>query len=193
MEFEPDDPSQAAEIENNLTTYSAPQRLRGAPNEQQRIRELKQSLQELAELALKEKRRLDFTPSVMPIQGYITSHFGWRISPFTGSRHLHRGLDIVNKIGTPVAASASGRILFADKEEFWGKAVFIVHRDGIVTKYGHLSEISVKPGQMVERGDKVGEVGMSGRTTGPHLHYQIEINGKAVDPLHFLIDDFRSN
>jgi len=156
---------------------------------EERVTYLKKRIKELANLALKEKKRLDYTPSILPVQGYLTSKFGWRISPFTGRRHLHRGIDLVNRIGTPIKATAAGKVIFAGKENFWGNAVFIEHRDGIVTKYGHMSSIAVSEGQSVHRGEIIGYIGMSGRTTGPHVHYQIEINEKPVDPLQFVIEE----
>jgi len=158
-------------------------------NTDDRVKRLKKRLEDLVYLALREKKRLDYTPSILPTQGYMTSRFGYRISPFTGRRHFHRGIDLVNKLGTPIKATASGRVVFAGKELYWGNAVFIEHRDGIVSKYGHLSEIKVRRGDTVVRGDLIGLMGMSGRTTGPHLHYQIEINNKAVDPTKFVIQE----
>jgi murein DD-endopeptidase MepM/ murein hydrolase activator NlpD len=155
----------------------------------QRVARLKERLNELADLALVEKKRLDYTPSIMPVPGYMTSRFGWRHSPFTGQRHFHRGVDVVNKLGTPIKATANGKVIFAGKKEFWGNTVWIAHRDGIVTKYGHMSEYSVKKGEQVERGELIGKIGMSGRTTGPHLHYQIEKDDKATDPMQFIIDE----
>ncbi len=155
----------------------------------ERVKRLKKRLEELADLALQEKKRLDYTPSILPAQGYMTSRFGWRMSPFTGKRHFHRGIDLVNKIGTPVKATAAGRVILAGKEVYWGNVIFIEHRDGIVSKYGHLSEIKVRRGDKVGRGDLIALIGMSGRTTGPHLHYQIEINNKAADPTKFVIEE----
>jgi len=155
-----------------------------------RVTRLKQRLDELADLALQEKKRLDFTPSIMPTIGYLTSGFGWRKSPFTGKRHFHRGVDVVNKLGTPVKSTAEGKVVFAGTMEYWGNCVFISHRDGIISKYGHLNSFDVAPGQEVKRGEVIGYIGMSGRTTGPHLHYQIEIRDKAVNPLQFVISEF---
>ena len=185
-----------AVLENELESASESSTLRfathnyGSQTSDQRVARLKVRLEELADLALVEKKRLDFTPSIMPTTGYMTSRFGWRKSPFTGQRHFHRGVDIVNKLGTPIKASANGKVIFAGKKEFWGNTVWIEHRDGIVSKYGHMSEFSVKKGEEVARGEVIGKIGMSGRTTGPHLHYQVEIGEKAVDPMRvFVIDE----
>lgn len=154
-----------------------------------RVEMLRDRLTELAVLAVKEKTRLDLSPSISPSTGYITSYYGWRRSPFTGRRDMHRGIDIVNRIGTPVKATANGTISFAGKEVFWGNAVFIEHRDGIVSKYGHMSSLNVKEGDHVTRGQVIGFIGMTGRTTGPHVHYQIEINGNPINPMQFIIDE----
>lgn len=154
-----------------------------------RVARLKQRLDALADLALQEKTRLDFTPSILPTPGYMTSRFGWRKSPFTGKRHFHRGVDVVNKLGTPVNSTAAGKVIFAGEKDYWGNCVFIAHRDGIISKYGHLNSFNVTTGQEVTRGEQIGLIGMSGRATGPHLHYQIEIGEKAVDPLQFVLSE----
>jgi len=154
------------------------------------VAQLKNRLEELAVLAVKKKTRLDYTPSVRPAQGYISSGFGWRRSPFTGKRHYHRGIDIVNKIGTPIKATASGRVIFVGQENFWGNSIFIRHINGMITKFGHLSSFEVSRGDSVHRGDVIGYLGMSGRSTGPHLHYQIEIAGHAVNPLQFILENY---
>lgn len=158
-----------------------------------RISLLQGRLDELSNLAEKEKTRLDYTPSILPSSGYITSRFGWRNCPFTGERQIHRGIDVVNKIGTPVRATAAGRVIFAGKEVYWGNAVFIEHQKGVVTKYGHMSSLNVKVGDQVTRGQLIGNIGMTGRTTGPHVHYQIEIDEQVVNPMQFIIDERRYN
>ena len=154
------------------------------------VAQLKKRLEDLAVLAVRKKTRLDYTPSVRPAQGYISSKFGWRRSPFTGRRHYHRGIDIVNKIGTPVKATASGQVYFVGTETFWGNSIFIRHIDGMVSKFGHLSMFEVADGDSVRRGDIIGYLGMSGRSTGPHLHYQIEIGDRALDPMRFILEDY---
>ena len=154
------------------------------------LAQLKKRLEDLAVLAVKKKNRLDYTPSVRPAQGYISSKFGWRRSPFTGRRHYHRGIDIVNKIGTPVKATASGRVYFVGTKIFWGNSIFIEHIDGMLSKFGHLSMFEVDNGDSVRRGDIIGYMGMSGRSTGPHLHYQIEIGDQALDPMRFILEDY---
>lgn len=182
-------------VENDLESTSESSSIRrttknyDSQTPDQRVARLKLRLAELAELALAKKYLFDFTPSIMPASGYMTSRFGWRRSPFTGQRHFHRGVDVVNKLGTPIRATANGEVLFVGKKQFWGNTVWIKHRDGIISKYGHMNELEVAMGDKIERGRIIGTIGMSGRTTGPHLHYQIEIGDKAVDPMRFVIDE----
>ncbi len=138
---------------------------------------------------LKEQQTLlNFTPSVWPVRGWISSHFGYRTSPFTGRRELHKGLDIVNRRGTPVVVTADGEVVFAGYKSGYGKIVIVDHGLERVTKYGHLAEILVQSGDMVTRGQELGKVGSTGRSTGPHLHYEVVVNGEAVDPADYLLD-----
>ena len=138
---------------------------------------------------LKEQQTLlNFTPSIWPVRGWISSRFGYRVSPFTGRRELHKGIDIVNRRGTPVVVTADGRIVFAGHKRGYGKMVIVDHGLDRVTKYAHLSEISVQSGDSVTRGEELGKLGSTGRSTGPHLHYEIVDNGKLVDPVGYLLD-----
>lgn len=138
---------------------------------------------------LKEQQTLlNFTPSVWPVRGWISSRFGYRVSPFTGRRELHKGLDIVNRKGTPVVVTADGRVVFAGYKHGYGKMVIVDHGLDKLTKYGHLSKISVHCGDSVTRGQELGKIGSTGRSTGPHLHYEVVVNGKAVDPVDYLLD-----
>ncbi len=131
---------------------------------------------------------LNFTPSVWPVRGWISSRFGYRVSPFTGRRELHKGLDIVNRSGTPVVTTADGQVVFAGYKGGYGKMVTVDHGLGKVTKYGHLSKITVRSGDSVVRGQDLGLLGNTGRSTGPHLHYEVVVNGKAVNPVDYLLD-----
>ncbi|MCD6292867.1 MAG: M23 family metallopeptidase [Deltaproteobacteria bacterium] len=138
---------------------------------------------------LKEQQTLlNFTPSVWPVRGWISSRFGYRVSSLTGRRELHKGLDIVNRRGTPVVVTADGQVIFAGYKGGYGKVVIIDHGLGKVTKYGHLSKISVHNGDSVVRGQELGLLGSTGRSTGPHLHYEVVVNGKAVNPVDYLLD-----
>jgi len=138
---------------------------------------------------LEQKRNfLASTPSIRPVRGWITSKFGYRKSPFTGQREFHSGLDIANKSGTKIIATANGRISYAARKTYIGNLVIIDHGFGKVTKYGHLKKVLVKRGQKVKRGDVIGLVGNTGRSTGPHVHYEVRINGTPVNPLKYILN-----
>jgi len=138
---------------------------------------------------LEQKRNiLAATPSIRPVSGWVTSGFGNRISPFTGQKEFHSGLDIANAPGTKIIAPANGRVSVAAEKLYIGNLLVIDHDHGRVTQYGHLKEILVTPGQEVKRGDVIALVGNTGRSTGPHLHYEILINGTPVNPLKYILN-----
>ncbi|MDD5673726.1 MAG: M23 family metallopeptidase [Chitinivibrionales bacterium] len=130
------------------------------------------------------------SPSLTPVHGRITSPFGIRVHPFTGEPLLHEGVDIANNIGTPVFAPADGIISYVGEEGYFGKLVIIQHpRSGYKTMYGHLEKAKVSFGQQIKRGALIGYLGNSGRTTGPHLHYQISRWDKLVNPLNCILPE----
>ena len=133
--------------------------------------------------------RLNSAPSILPVTGIITSGFGYRKSPFTGRRELHRGVDILNEDGTPIISTADGVVKELSFNSLWGENILISHTNDIETQYGHLKEIKVKVGQEVKRGDIIATLGRSGRATGPHLHYQILVKGTPVDPIDYIIEE----
>lgn len=133
-------------------------------------------------------RLLRSTPSAMPVLGSFSDGFGWRNDPFTNEPEFHKGLDIVAPSGTRVQATADGVVTRVGRTAGYGKMVQISHGYGLATLYGHLSEILVRPGQRVHRGDVLGRVGSTGRSTGPHVHYEVYRSGRAVDPRKFLAD-----
>jgi murein DD-endopeptidase MepM/ murein hydrolase activator NlpD len=128
-------------------------------------------------------------PSLIPAKGRLTSKFGFRSSPFTGKRTMHRGIDIAAPKGTEIMAPADGKVIFAGWGKDFGRAVIISHGFGIITKYGHTSKMLVKKGQKVTRGQVIAKVGTTGRSTGDHLHYEVWVNGKAVNPNRFLLEE----
>jgi murein DD-endopeptidase MepM/ murein hydrolase activator NlpD len=128
------------------------------------------------------------TPTIWPVRGWITSGFGQRISPFTGRLHMHEGLDICARTGTPVKATADGVVIYTGWKSDFGKLVTIDHGCGYRTRYGHLSKIYVKNGQRITRGETVGALGNTGRSTGPHLHYEVKVAGLPVNPKTYLLD-----
>ncbi len=130
--------------------------------------------------------RLSQAPTLWPVEGRITGAFGERIDPFNGEGAFHRGVDISTSYGNPVVAPADGSITYADFMSGYGRMVVIDHGHGITTRYGHLSAFTVSDGQSVKRGDIIGYVGMSGRSTGPHLHYEVWLHDTPVNPYKYL-------
>jgi hypothetical protein len=147
----------------------------------------KDSFTELLNFLREQKSILAATPSIWPVIGWTTSEFGYRVSPFTGRREFHRGIDIATEIGKEVVAPADGVVSRVGEERSMGNLVEINHGNGLVTVYGHLlNRGDVKRGQKVKRGDVIGYVGNSGRSTGPHLHYGICKDGIYIDPRRYL-------
>lgn len=128
----------------------------------------------------------DTVPSLWPVRGQITAGFGQRLDPFTGEGAFHSGVDIGSPIGAGVGASAEGIVLQAGPESGYGNEIMLDHGFGIATKYGHLSKVFVVPGQEVKAGQVIGAVGMTGRATGPHLHYEVIVNDTPVNPMKYL-------
>lgn len=133
-------------------------------------------------------RHVSATPAIAPVAGILTSGFGYRRDPITGQRAYHSGLDISAPPGKPVKAAAAGIVVRTDDYGPLGRAVHVSHGFGLVTIYGHLSRVLAKPGQKLERGDIVGLVGNTGRATGYHLHYEVQLNGQSVDPMSYILD-----
>lgn len=139
--------------------------------------------------ALRDNRGiLAAMPSIWPVTGFVSSSFGGRTSPFSRGGQFHKGLDISNRMGTPIVAPAEGTVTMAGRDGAYGNSVEINHGGGIVTKYAHLQRATVKPGQWVRRGEVIGHIGMTGRTTGPHLHYEVRLNGVPVNPMRYILE-----
>ena len=130
--------------------------------------------------------RANSAPNLWPVEGPVTGSFGERIDPFNGEGAFHSGIDIGSSYGHEVIAPADGTVVFADFMGGYGRAVIIDHGHGITTRYGHLSNFAVMSGQHIQRGDTIGYVGLSGRSTGPHLHYEVRINDTPVNPHKYL-------
>ncbi len=128
-----------------------------------------------------------FLPTLVPVENVnYTSNFGYRIDPFTGHSTFHEGVDFAAESGTPINAAASGKVIYADVHPAYGKCVEIDHGNGLVTRYAHGSELLVKEGDLVVRGQRISRVGSTGRSTGPHLHFEVRLNGVAQNPGRFL-------
>jgi len=136
-----------------------------------------------------KSRRLASTPSIWPTKGWVTSGYGQRTSPFTGRRQFHSGIDVASRSGMPVVAPARGRVVFAGKKGPLGRTLILDHGYGVRTTYGHNGKLHVKRGQEVERGEKIAVVGNTGRSTGPHLHYAVQVDGRRVNPMNYILDE----
>jgi murein DD-endopeptidase MepM/ murein hydrolase activator NlpD len=130
--------------------------------------------------------RLSAAPTLWPVEGRITGPFGERVDPFNGEGAFHRGVDISTSYGHPVLAPADGVVTYADFMSGYGRMIVIQHDQGISTRYGHLSGFAVTDGQKIQRGDVIGYVGLSGRSTGPHLHYEVWLHDTPVNPYKYL-------
>jgi murein DD-endopeptidase MepM/ murein hydrolase activator NlpD len=138
---------------------------------------------------LSERRDLlDHTPSIYPAYGWVSSHFGYRNDPFTGKVTLHKGLDVAGPIGTPVFSPAAGVVSYVGYEPGYGKIVSIDHGFGVVTRFAHNSKVFVKVGQQITRRDKISAIGNTGRSSGPHVHYEVRVNGIPVDPKNYVLE-----
>lgn len=135
------------------------------------------------------KTRLDHTPSIWPTKGWFSRGFGMKYDPFTGYKRMHRGIDFASHAGTIIVAAADGVIKSVGRNGDLGKMVTIDHGYGFVTRYGHLQSYKVKNGTRVKRGDVIGLMGSTGYSTGPHLHYEVQRNGKALNPMNFILND----
>lgn len=145
-------------------------------------------LQQIISKLSQQKTLLASIPSLAPVDGWITSSFGSRSSPFTGEPSHHKGIDVAAPVGTPIYAPADGVVVFSGKRNGFGNFVMVAHGYGITTGYGHNAQNLVSPGQVIRRGDQVATVGQSGRSTGPHLHYEVSVNGQVIDPKKFILN-----
>ena len=133
-------------------------------------------------------RAISSTPTIAPVRGILTSGFGTRSDPMTHGPGLHQGVDIAAAAGQPVYAAADGLVMLAGTATGYGEAIYLAHGFSISTRYGHLSEIDVHPGQRVHRGEMIGRVGSTGRSTGSHLHYEVRLDGNPVNPMAYILD-----
>lgn len=128
-----------------------------------------------------------FLPTLPPVENVsFTSNFGYRIDPFTGHQSFHEGVDFAVEAGTPINAAASGKVINAETHPAYGKTIDIDHGNGLVTRYAHASELLVSEGELVVRGQRIARVGSTGRSTGPHLHFEVRLNSAPQNPARFL-------
>lgn len=148
--------------------------------------EMESQLSLLEQVAVQRATMRRFTPNIWPVKGAITSHYGNRADPFNGDAEMHLGLDISALFNTQIHSPADGIILYSERKADYGNLIIVDHGNGLTTRYGHLSRSLVRVGQKVKRGDVIGLVGMTGRTTAPHLHYEVRLNDRPVNPRNYL-------
>jgi murein DD-endopeptidase MepM/ murein hydrolase activator NlpD len=150
----------------------------------------RQSFEEIHHRLTANAELLDHTPTLRPVEGgYISSGFGMRRDPFTKRIEAHAGVDICQERGTPIVATAGGQVIYVGRYYSYGKFVVIDHGFGYQTAYGHLNDFAVRQGQYVTKGQVIGTVGSTGRSTGTHVHYEVRVNGQPVDPTDYFFED----
>jgi len=162
------------------------------PSLERDLADLATRSQRLEEFYTDQKVLLASTPSIWPVRGYLSSGFGNRIDPFTGQKDFHPGIDISSPIGTKIVAPADGIVVKTGIMGAYGNAIVINHGFGIMTRYGHMASFNVRPGQRVKRGDVIGYVGSTGRSNAPHCHYEVWVRDQLQNPIHFILDEYRS-
>jgi murein DD-endopeptidase MepM/ murein hydrolase activator NlpD len=151
------------------------------------VEERSDQMSVLEALLVADSANRKFLPTKYPIvDGWYSSNYGYRIDPFTGQQSMHEGIDFPAGVGTPIVAAASGKVVFADWHPQYGKMIEIDHGNGLVSRYAHASTLLVKEGDLVVAGQRVAAVGTTGRSTGPHLHFEVRLNGTPQNPARFL-------
>ena len=155
-----------------------------------RSHRLQKDLAVLEQRFVAQSRLLSSTPSIAPVRGILTDGFGGRSDPFTGESGVHNAVDISSAVGQAVRAPADGIVVKAEWANGYGNVVYVSHGYGYSTRYGHLSGFAVRPGARIKRGDVIGYVCSTGRSTGPHLHYEVRMNNNPVNPLEYILNAF---
>ncbi len=150
---------------------------------------LKDNFYKIIDKMEKSSIKWEHVPLKWPLEGWISSQYGWRESPFSNEREFHTGLDITNIPGSPIKAPAQGYVKFTGWMGEYGKTIVIEHGFGYETRYGHLKKITVNEGSFVKKGDQLGTLGNTGRSSAPHLHYEILKNGKVENPMKYLLTE----
>jgi len=170
--------------EHEMSVNSLEQQLNGLT---QAVNDRSDKLLALETMLLQDQLNSKLLSSIPPIsEGFYSSNFGWRLDPFTGANAMHEGVDYMVPAGTAIRASAGGVVAYSDQHPQYGNMVEIDHGNDIVTRYAHASRLLVKVGQVVRRGEKIAEVGSTGRSTGNHLHFEVRYKGIAQNPVRFL-------
>jgi murein DD-endopeptidase MepM/ murein hydrolase activator NlpD len=175
--------------QSNMSNPTIDPGLRNAESISQKAQGIEMNLDTLAKFFEDKSYRMATTPSIYPTAGWMTSSFGKRKDPFTGEEEFHYGVDIATSHGSPIFATADGTVIKVKTEKIGGNVVIINHGGGVTTVYCHLSKFNVKVGQKVKRKDIIGFVGQTGKAIGPHVHYEVQKNGRAVNPYHYILED----
>lgn len=184
-----DDPGLPAEV--GVGGFGDPRDfLPDLPSMAERAANLRSQLDRVDDELQERNSRISARPAIMPVKGVFSSGYGYRDDPITGVQAFHRGIDLSAPPGNEIRATADGIVVRAGKVGGFGRAVFLAHGFGYSTRYGHLSQVDVEPGQHVRRGDVLGRVGRSGRATGYHVHYEVHEDGRTKNPLEFLLDAY---
>ncbi|MCX8085139.1 MAG: M23 family metallopeptidase [Calditerrivibrio sp.] len=179
-------PLNSLNIESKISSEDVDKKLKDIDKLKKQLEEKEKSMSELLDMLNTIKLVVDSTPTILPANGWISSAYGRRISPFGRGMVFHEGIDISLRPGTPIRATAGGVVVYAGWQQGYGRLVVIDHGFGYKTKYGHNSVLKVKVGQRVKRGTVIALSGNSGDSTGPHVHYEIVIGNKTVDPMKFM-------
>jgi murein DD-endopeptidase MepM/ murein hydrolase activator NlpD len=166
-----------------------PDLLKSLDNLDKKVKAQEQEARALKSYFEDQQALLASAPSIWPVRGWVTSDFSVRLDPYTGERVMHEGIDVAASSGTPVRAPSDGTVVFSGLEGGYGHVLVIDHGYGLKTRYGHLLRIDVKVGEKVKRGQFVAAVGNTGRSTGPHLHYEVRVNGVADNPRKFILEE----
>ena len=153
---------------------------------QQKVQLLYPVVLEQAENVNAQKNQFSRIPKDWPVKGVLTSGFKYRVNPLTGKRKFHNGLDIGAPYNTKITAPMDGTVIYAGWMGGYGNCIDIDHGQGVITRYGHNAKLLVKVGQQVKKGEKIAEIGSTGHSTGPHLHYEIRVDGVAINPLKYI-------
>lgn len=173
----------------NSQSYLQDRGLAHMNNVNQKAEIIDKNMNSLVRFFDQQSTKLAHTPTIWPTTGWQTSAFGMRDDPFTGKRTFHYGLDIAASYGNSIVATADGIVAKTKNEKIGGNTIIISHGGGITTVYCHLSKFNVKPGQKVKRSDVIGYVGQTGKAIGPHVHYEVRRNGKAVNPFYYILEE----
>jgi len=153
--------------------------------------EMLDRFQKISTIMSTRQKKWDYIPTINPVTGkdwWMSSSFGWRISPMTGRRQFHRGVDIASRLKTPIIVTANGKVIKIAQDKFLGNYIIVKHNKSLITKYGHLNKILVKKGQEVNRGEKIGLMGNTGLSTGSHLHYEVIKDKRHLNPNNYIYD-----